>query len=148
MKGYMILIFIGGVFAFLGTVFRIISFFVSRSSNRLKNICKGKVLGVFNGIYENHSWGGSEGSGITYYPKYNYSVNGVDYDMVSSVGYSRERMVSRDNVTICYNISNPKEAYVETNNKDINLVVRIFSIVGWVMIVVGLVLVVVGLVII
>lgn len=137
-----ILIFIGSIFGFIGFVFLVISIALNKHYKKLYINCTECTNGIFDSLTKGLS---RYDDSRSYYPIYKYIVNGQEYYCKGHKGTYYKKDVNIENVIIYYNPNNPSESY--TDKKTIDIVMKVFKILGSIFFVIGLMLIVLNFII-
>ena len=132
-----ILIFIGSVLGFIGFVFLVITIVLNKHYRKLYINCTESTIGTFDSLTKGLS---KYDDSRSYYPIYKYVINGQQYYFKGHKGTFYKKDVNIENTVIYYNPNNPSQAY--TDRKTIDIVMKVFKILGSILFVIGLMLIV------
>lgn len=132
-----ILVLLGFVFGFIGLVFLVIAIGLNKQYRKLYTNCTESTVGTFDsltkGLYKYDDSG-------SYYPIYKYVINGQQYYCKGHKGIYYKKDVNIENTIIYYNPNNPSQSY--TDKKTIDIVIKVFKILGSILLGISLMLIV------
>jgi len=131
-----ILIFIGSVFGFIGFIFLVIAIALNKHYKKLYTNCTESTNGTFDRLIKGLS---RYDDSRSYFPVYKYVINGQEYYCKGHKGIYYTKDVNIENTIIYYNPNNPSESF--TDKKTIDIVMKVFKILGSIFFVIGLVLI-------
>lgn len=110
----LVLIFLAAVLLLLGIIFTGVSIGVERASDRKRSDCTVHIYAKVVDIQKKRVGGRRIGDMpvISWFPVYEYKVDGVDYRKVSAVGTSKPEVEIGQTVDIYYNPAVPQDFYV------------------------------------
>lgn len=108
------------VIILIGLAIVLIGFWFYKRQQNLKSVCTmqtaGKVISIERRVEfntETDSNGNTRKSkSVTYYPVFQYIVNGKSIEKKSTVGTSRPRFTEGQDINISFNPNNPEQFYV------------------------------------
>ena len=125
------------ILIFIGFIFLIISIALNKHYKKLYINCTESTNGMFDSLNKGLS---KYDDFRSYYPIYKYIVNGQEYYCKGHKGTYYKKDVNIENTVIYYNPNNPSQAY--TDRKTIDIVMKVFKILGSILFVIGFVLIV------
>ena len=106
-----------GIWGVIGIIFLTIGIGLTINRKKKKEHCTqtttGKVLSNAREVNREREYDRKPTTTMTYYPVYEYYVEGNRVEKRSSYGSSSPRFYEGQEITICYNPENPNEHYIE-----------------------------------
>lgn len=137
-----ILIFLGSIFGFIGFGFLVITIALNKHYRKLYINCTESTNGIFDSFIKGLS---RYDDSRSYYPIYKYIVKDQEYYCKGHKGTYYKKNINIENVIVYYNPNNPSESY--TDRKTIDIVMKVFKILGSIFFAIGLALIVLNIII-